>query len=194
MAVTTQMANFTYDIIHPLLVSSAIAAAQQCSGGADGTTCGLNWFQNATYDGTEGVGQQMSAMEVFLSTLVKDQPAPLTNATGGTSVGNPTAGNATTDTTGAPGPATTAGKGGAWFLTVFLAILSLFLVWFLTSTAFESRGSGPAVRNQRRRRLEKGKGTAGESEVLNLSRGSVGVLPTIGEKSVPVHHGGILQT
>lgn len=90
MAITSQMAPWTYDIIHPLLVSSATAAAAQCDGAvglwgaATGTTCGLEWYNNGTNDGTNGVGQQMSALEVILGTTIQSVAPPTTNSTGGT--------------------------------------------------------------------------------------------------------------
>lgn len=76
----------------PLLASSATAAAKQCSGGANGRMCGLSWLNGSKWDGTTGAGQQMSALEVVLGNMVGGVQAPLTNATGGTSVGNSGAG------------------------------------------------------------------------------------------------------
>jgi mannan endo-1,6-alpha-mannosidase len=190
MATTAQLAPFTFEKIHDLLITSAVAAAQQCSGGADGTTCGLKWFMNATWDGTDGVGQQMDAMEVFLSTLIQEQPAPLTNATGGTSISDPTAGFNASDTSGFinTAPVTKGEKAGAWFLTVVLILVTIMGLWFLNSNAFEGRGGGLEIMDRRRTKmLSKTKRAPPEGEVLYLSRGSVGVLPKIIEKPTPIH-------
>jgi mannan endo-1,6-alpha-mannosidase len=77
-----------------LLRPSAAAAALQCSGGENGRTCGLKWTQRKTWDGTNGVGQQMAALEVVQSTLFssKSKP-PVTGDKGGTSTGDPGAGS-----------------------------------------------------------------------------------------------------
>ncbi|KAG4437982.1 hypothetical protein IFR05_006522 [Cadophora sp. M221] len=124
LASTTILAPFTKPAISPLLASSAKAAGLQCSGGATGTTCGFKWTTGAAYDGTTGVGQQMSALGVIQSAMVQiprkaavstggsggsgassgsssgsteddsslPSFAPVTNTTGGTSVGDASAG------------------------------------------------------------------------------------------------------
>jgi mannan endo-1,6-alpha-mannosidase len=92
MAQTTKVAPFTFDRIKKALKASAEAAALQCCGGSNGRMCGLSWSKGATWDGTMGVGQQMSAMEVIQSNLIQQAKAPVTNNTGGTSQGNPGAG------------------------------------------------------------------------------------------------------
>lgn len=95
MAASSKLAPFIYDQVKPKIRASAAAAALQCSGGASGTICGAKWTQGATYDGTNGVGQQMSALEVIQANLIMNQTAaqaPVTAATGGTSVGDPSAG------------------------------------------------------------------------------------------------------
>ncbi|ERS98179.1 hypothetical protein HMPREF1624_04960 [Sporothrix schenckii ATCC 58251] len=92
MAATTKWAPWTSTTIMPLLNASAIAAAQQCTGGDNGRMCGLRWTDNGTWDGSTGVGQQMAAMEVTLANMIKSVTDPVTNSTGGTSVGDPNAG------------------------------------------------------------------------------------------------------
>lgn len=122
MAATTKMAPFTYDAIMTKLKTSAAAAASQCIGGTNGRTCGVLWTAGATWDGTTGVGQQMSALEVIQSNLISEVDAPVTNSTGGTSVGDPNAGS-TSDTTAADltrSPVTTGDRVGAGFLTTFI--------------------------------------------------------------------------
>jgi len=121
MAATTKIAPFTASYSLPLLSSSAKAAALQCSGGTDGTTCGEHWTDNATYDGNYGLGQQMSALSVIQSNLITQAAELVTNATGGTSVGNAAAGSgSSSSSTTVITPATGADKAGAGILTALL--------------------------------------------------------------------------
>jgi len=95
LAGTTQMAPHTFDVIHPLLVSDATAAAKACVGsppppafkGHTGTACGFRWTTGG-FDGLTGVGEQMSALSAVMYTLVGKVAAPVTANTGGTSQGN----------------------------------------------------------------------------------------------------------
>lgn len=124
MAATTKMAPFTYNAIMIRLRASASAAALQCSGGPDGQTCGLKWTEGAKYDGFTGVGEQMSAMEVFQSLLITKVDPPVTQVTGGTSQGDPSAGSG--GTSGQPGLSPNAitkkDRVGAGILTVLVLI------------------------------------------------------------------------
>ncbi|KUJ23653.1 glycoside hydrolase [Mollisia scopiformis] len=52
LGATTQMAAFTIKQIMPVLATSAAAAALQCSGGANGRMCGLQWTKGADWDGS----------------------------------------------------------------------------------------------------------------------------------------------
>ncbi|KAL2135392.1 hypothetical protein VTI74DRAFT_8625 [Chaetomium olivicolor] len=98
LAGTTQMAPYTYETIHPLLLADATAAAKACVGnpgppvfkGHSGTACGFRWT-TGTFDGSAGVGEQMNALSAVMYTLVNRVAAPLTADTGGTSKGNPNA-------------------------------------------------------------------------------------------------------
>ena len=92
MAATTKVAPHTYDVVMPVLRTSAQAAVEQCSGGETGRRCGLSWSKRSNWDGTQGVGQQMGALEVVQSLLIKQAKPVLTNTTGGTSEGDPEAG------------------------------------------------------------------------------------------------------
>ncbi|KAH8689980.1 putative cell wall glycosyl hydrolase Dfg5 [Talaromyces proteolyticus] len=92
MTATTQMAPFTYDLIMPKIRASALAAAKTCTGGPNGTSCGMKWTEQ-NYDGSTGVGEQMSALEVLQSNLIQEVLPPFTNSTGGTSKGDPSAGS-----------------------------------------------------------------------------------------------------
>jgi mannan endo-1,6-alpha-mannosidase len=80
MAKTAILAPFTKDTITSYLKASAIGAAKSCSGGPDGTTCGSKWYQ-AAWDGTTGVGQQLSALEVTQALLmIKKGTLPVKNS------------------------------------------------------------------------------------------------------------------
>ena len=92
LAATTQLAPFTYDTIQPLLQTSAQGAAGQCSGGKDGKTCGRTWYTK-TWDQKSGVGEQMSALSVIQANLITKVSPPVTQSSGGTSKGDPSAGS-----------------------------------------------------------------------------------------------------
>lgn len=141
MAMTTQLAPFTSTSLMPLLKSSANAAMEQCSGTFFPNNCGLRWSMNNTWDGSNGPGQQMAALEVLLSTIIQDQRVPLTNKTGGTSVSDPTAGlnKSNVDPGSVVTPATHGDKVGAWFLTAIIVLASVAGCFFLWSPSFELR-------------------------------------------------------
>lgn len=195
MAAATQMAPFTYDTTIGLLRSSAAAAAAQCTGTTpgievpSGQVCGLRWDLNGTWDGSNGVGQQMAAMEVILGTLIKQVQAPLTNSTGGTSASNPTAGHNTSATPAAQDitSATKASKGGAWFLTSFILLVGLWSIWFMISRAWEREGADGStvggVNNQRRSVVQKGKGRE-----IYVEKAPTGVLTGIDESAATRMH------
>lgn len=138
LAATTKWAPWTYEYIKPLLDASAMAAAQQCTGGSNGRMCGLIWANNnGHWDGTTGIGQQMAAMEVVLGTMIKNLDDPVTDSTGGTSIGNPDAG---TEAAGAIDgfsamnlmrPITKADVAGAYILTVITVIFLVSGIWFV---------------------------------------------------------------
>jgi len=123
MAATTKVAPYTYDTIMPALKTSAQAAAKQCNGGANGRTCGLSWSKGV-WDGTQGVGQQMAAMSVLYVNLLplEDVAPPLTNATGGTSQGNPNAGSQSVANPEALKPATAGDRAGAGIVTTLVLV------------------------------------------------------------------------
>ncbi|XDG07509.1 hypothetical protein ABKA04_007124 [Annulohypoxylon sp. FPYF3050] len=127
MALTTQLASFTYDTIMPLLKSNAKAVAEQCSGaagsdykGPDGTACGFSWLQGSTFDGEYGVGEQMNALNAVIATLVDNAPTPYTSQNGGSSTGNVNAGSNDDDKIAQPRAITTADKAGAGILTALV--------------------------------------------------------------------------
>ena len=144
MAMTAQMAPFTEPTILPLLRSSATAAMEQCCGTdpnfSGNTACGRRWTMNSTWDGTSGPGQQLSALEVLISTIIKSQAAPLTNSTGGTSVSDPTAGvNTSNDIPGSIIiPPTNSDRTGAWFVTAIILVSSAAACYLMSATVFET--------------------------------------------------------
>lgn len=135
LAATTKIAPFTTSTITPWLRASAIGAAAQCTGGTDGIVCGTRWTQNGTYDGSYGVGQQMSALQIFGALLVADANELYTNSTGGTSVGNANAGSGSVSSTAdlTATTVTTAGRAGAGIITTLWLLGVLGGVWFMLS-------------------------------------------------------------
>ncbi|KAJ5094647.1 Six-hairpin glycosidase [Penicillium angulare] len=123
MAATTQLAPFTFDEIMPKLKASASAAAKSCSGGSDGTTCGLKWTEQK-WDTTKDFGQQMAALEVIQATLITKVAAPVTSDNGGTSKGDPSAGGKpeAPPPSSLTSPITTADRAGAGILTAMMMV------------------------------------------------------------------------
>lgn len=122
MAATTRIAPFTEPTIMTYINASALAAAEQCDGGDSGRVCGEHWTEGSTYDGTYGVGQQMSALSVIQATLIGTVSELYTNDTGGTSEGNPAAGSGSrTSSDGTvQTPVTNGDKAGAGVLTAVM--------------------------------------------------------------------------
>ena len=69
MAKSSIVAPYTAEFVTKLLSVSAQAAAQSCSGGDDGETCGQKWYIGG-YDGSYGVGQELSALETVQALLL----------------------------------------------------------------------------------------------------------------------------
>jgi mannan endo-1,6-alpha-mannosidase len=144
MAATTKWAPWSYERIKPLLASSAVAAAAQCKGGENGRMCGLRWTDDGKWDGTTGVGQQMAAMEVVLANMIQEVSTPVTNATGGTSAGDPSAGGSDIGRDSPYSvldswkPITAGDKAGAGILTaVIIVLLFAGLGWLLLDETSE---------------------------------------------------------
>lgn len=115
------------DSIMDLLNKSAAGAAQSCSGGTDGHTCGINWSYGG-WDTMYGLGEQMSALEFIQNTLVLQNAPPLTNSTGGTSEGNVNAGMNSRETTNKNEiTVTSKDKAGAGVLTAVVLIIFVAL-------------------------------------------------------------------
>ncbi|GAD91614.1 glycosyl hydrolase family 76 protein [Paecilomyces variotii No. 5] len=135
MAATIKLAPFTHDLLMPKLQASAIAAAQQCSG--PDNACGLRWTMMGQFDGSLGVGEQMSAMEIFQSNLIDLAAGPVTNTTGGTSKGDYSAGTGVSDEDSLheyTNRITVADRAGAGVLTGLVVILTMGGAYWMISS------------------------------------------------------------
>nr|OQO18240.1 hypothetical protein B0A51_13574 [Rachicladosporium sp. CCFEE 5018]OQO24090.1 hypothetical protein B0A51_05933 [Rachicladosporium sp. CCFEE 5018] len=130
MTLTIKLAPWTHDTLLPLIQTTATAAAKSCVGGSDGVTCGTKWYEG-NWDGTYGVGQQMNAMEAFQALLVDQVGPPLSNSTGGTSVGNAAAGTGPSSVQVPQSAITTKDKAGAGILTTLVLITILGGAWWM---------------------------------------------------------------
>jgi mannan endo-1,6-alpha-mannosidase len=119
MAQTTQLAPYTTSQILPVLKTSATAAFAQCTGGDNGRTCGFRW-SSGTFDGSVGAGQTMNVLGAATGLLIASVQAPVTQNTGGTSGGNPNAGQGSDNFDGSPRPITGGDKAGAGILTLLM--------------------------------------------------------------------------
>ena len=134
MAATTKVAPYMYDQVMEKIRPSAAAAALQCSGGESGTLCGMKWTEGAKWDGTTGVGQQMSALEIMQSLLVSRVAAPVTQDAGGISKGDPSAGSSGTfDPTAPQGTIQQKDRVGAGILTTLILVSCIGSAWWMIS-------------------------------------------------------------
>lgn len=117
---TAVLVPLTYDEIMTYLRTSALAAAQSCSGGTDGHTCGLNWTNGTGWDGVYGLGEQLSALEVIQNLVINNVDPPYTAKTGGSSKGNPAAGFGTMTLAASPLKLGIKDKAGAGVITAIL--------------------------------------------------------------------------
>lgn len=127
---TSILAPTTAGTILEWMEKSAVAAAQSCSGGDDGVTCGFNWNYNG-WDGFYGLGEQMSALETIMG--MKNNITLYSADTGGTSASDYNAGT-NTDATENPNllDISTKDKAGAGILTaVVLALILGGAVWMI---------------------------------------------------------------
>lgn len=137
LAVTTQLVPDTADIIWPYILASAGAAAGQCDG-PDNNECGYHWT-TSTWDGTSGVGQQMSALAAVAANMITldSLPPPLTLKTGGVSKSDPNAGT-DSSITDSSNPwltkkITTGDRAGAGILTALVLAATLGGTYWLVS-------------------------------------------------------------
>ncbi|KAK4695278.1 hypothetical protein P7C71_g2446, partial [Lecanoromycetidae sp. Uapishka_2] len=135
MVASTKYAPFIYNQVMTYVSTSAKAAALQCSGGPNGQMCGQKWTAGATWDGTMGVGQQMSALEIIQANLIDTVQVPVTNKTGGISQGNAAAGGNSNGASSNPALDTNAitskDKAGAGILTTLVLIAVIGGAWWM---------------------------------------------------------------
>lgn len=81
LGATARLVSEYSDQVMEILDTSAKGAAESCSGGSDGHTCGMDWT-SGSYDGEYGLGEQISALEVMQNTLVLQFDGPFDNSTG----------------------------------------------------------------------------------------------------------------
>ena len=133
LAFTSILIPSTYDSIKPKLQGSAQAAAQSCAGMGN-NTCGVRWYQKK-WDGWNGLEEQLSVTNVLFSVLAHpdDSKGPVTSDTGGSSKGDPGAGQSDPNSNKLTLKKITAGdKAGASILTVLFAGMWLGLLgWML---------------------------------------------------------------
>lgn len=119
MTTMTQIAPFTAAKVLPVLKQSAQAAVSQCTGGTDGKTCGFEWT-SGKFDGSMGAGQTMNVLGAVSSLLVDKAQPPVTQESGGTSQGDPNAGQDSDSFMNTPAPITTGDRAGAGILTALV--------------------------------------------------------------------------
>ena len=132
IAATTKVAPWTHEVLMPYVQASAKAAAAQCTGGTDGQQCGMLWYQGG-FDGSLGVGEQMSALEVVQSLLIDQVGGPFSSDNGGTSRGDPTAGTGNPEIPKEFSQITAGDKVGAGFLTTIVLVALLGGSWWVIS-------------------------------------------------------------
>ncbi|KAJ4410633.1 hypothetical protein N0V82_009183 [Gnomoniopsis sp. IMI 355080] len=141
LATAAQVAPVVYQPIMTTLKNSTAAAVKSCANdvanpnGYSTATCGFRWTTGA-YDGLTGAGQQMNALGALTSLLVAVDPqsvaAPVTNTSGGTSVGDSNAGG-DTNFVKPLSPVQTKDRVGAGILTALvLVLMSSALFWMCT--------------------------------------------------------------
>lgn len=121
LGLTAQLVPESRSQIMEWIRSSAKGAADSCSGGRDGHTCGINWF-NGSWDGFYGLGEQMAALEIIQNVRCLDRPAPYTSTTGGSSQGDSAAGTETHPTNLSPLTITAGSRAGAGIITAVIGI------------------------------------------------------------------------
>jgi mannan endo-1,6-alpha-mannosidase len=131
MAATTKVAPWTADTLMSYMKTSATAAIKTCTGGGDGNQCGMKWTASS-FDGSIGVGEQMSVLEVVQTNLSPYVSGPVTAKTGGTSQGDASAGGNQAKTT-QYNAITTADIAGAGILTTIVLATMFGGSWWMAS-------------------------------------------------------------
>lgn len=104
MVNAAQLCPWTKERILSAIRTSAEAAVETCTGGENGRMCGMRW-ETREHDGYTGLGQETSVLSALMTLLVESDaagdshpdehgllPPPVTLSTGGTSQGDPHAG------------------------------------------------------------------------------------------------------
>jgi mannan endo-1,6-alpha-mannosidase len=117
-----------------VLQTSGQNAAAQCTGGPQGTSCGSNW-SSGNYDGSTGLSQELSVLEILLANMPDAGSAVSSNGTssGGSGNGTETSPGGASQTSGGASPSQT-GDGAASGLAMSTAGLlgSLVCAIFFT--------------------------------------------------------------
>lgn len=136
LTVVTQLVPSLRDKILPVLRTSTEAAIKQCTGGESGRVCGFYWssgqFVDPAVDDTTGAGEAMNVLAAVSSLLVDHAEPPVTNSSGGTSRGDPNAGQ-NSNIYRTYEPITTADRAGAGIIT-FLLLAGGLASWGWMST------------------------------------------------------------
>lgn len=143
---TTHIAPFTAGRILPVLEKSAAAAIKTCTGGKTGRQCGFRW-EKGTFDDSTGAGEQMNALGAVSSLLIKEVNGPATSDSGGTSVGDPSAGgNSNEDVKPDFRPITAGDKAGVAVLTFVVLGTTISLFGWMCMGTGEGVSEAPAVK------------------------------------------------
>ncbi|POS68805.1 glycosylhydrolase family 76-2, partial [Diaporthe helianthi] len=133
----------TYIRLEPTDRNSTAAAINSCTdedngNGVSAATCGFRWTTGG-FDGSTGVGEQMNVLGALTSLLLdlqrSDLGGPVTNSTGGTSVGDPNAGKEPDYMKPLP-PPEAGDKAGAAIITVLLLASTLGMLSWINSNRF----------------------------------------------------------
>ncbi|KAI0189482.1 glycosyl hydrolase family 76-domain-containing protein [Astrocystis sublimbata] len=186
MAATTKWAPWTFDRVKKLLRNSAKAAVKQCTGGDNGR---IGTAARAS-------GQQMAAMEVVLANMIQQAKPPVTDVSGGTSPGDPTAGSQDRghpDPLGRPlRPIKTGDRAGAAMVTLIVVMVMLAALMFMMMDESEEerkpRGrDGPGASVLPVSQSVQARGPASEVQGSNPPE-TISPSPEIkGQKSMTVH-------
>lgn len=139
LATIAQLVPEVADQIWPYIQASGAGAAGQCSGGAGGTHCGFEW-NTTTWDGTQGVGQQMSALAAINANMIKvaNLAPPHSLKSGGESKTDPNAGSGGTNDNPVDliytRKITTSDKAGAGIITAMCLAFMVFGAYWLIAT------------------------------------------------------------
>jgi len=143
LSMSYQLVPQTQSQITTWIQASTQGVAKACSDTPKGLACGRTWYDNKD-DGERDVGNQMTAMSMVQSNFILKNPAPLADIKSGNSKSDPGAGGK-----GAPTytpeaiytrKITTADKAGAWVLTVFAVLVSVFGMFALLVEGDDLKG------------------------------------------------------